>query len=681
MHTLVLPDHLAVLMSTRPHLDVIGSTRPWEIPDGWWETARARVAELVADPRSTARTAASGQWPAGTSNTALFILVLGERLGGWSSLLAGTGSRFPQDVIAEFLPPAVRLAESPVYRYMSSSTDWPLRLLDQAGADPEARLDALDLTLEALAVFDDVEPFAERRRALQGIIGRVLDTRELRTTHFFADYTEITRLWRQDLLTDAERSVLPELGGWVDAFSWSFSGFSAVHEHLASKIDRSESVDEVIASMALAGGRALLPIAVTTALGAERAGRISALVASRKASFDRDEWTSSSRDWVARGLALGEIDACRAWLQTASQTSVSLAGLPGPPRTSRVPHTIGFLQDVEATYTVRRVRNPLTDGFSTPTTTAPTAAGDQPGALLALRSDGDDEPGDGDDLGAVEIGDPQGELAALIGLEPIKVQVRRLEAEARADQLRAQAGMPDAGRSRHLVFTGNPGTAKTTVARLLARTYAQLGLLSRGHLVEVSRMELVGEYIGQTAPKVRRVFEKASGGVLFIDEAYALIPADSPRDFGAEAVATLIKLMEDRRDEVVVIVAGYPTEMQRFLRSNPGVASRFPKTLSFADYGDVELMEIFRLITAEQGFVLGAGVEDRVRSLFPTPRPSGFGNGRFVRNIFEETLSIQAERVVALGAPTPDQIRTILVQDVPTVLSERPSRPSPGMYL
>lgn len=679
MPPLVLPEHLAVLQSTTPHLDVIGSD-PWPVPDGWWESTRARVRALVADERVGRRTSAWNDWPVGTPHMAIYLLVLGERLGGWSALLSGTEPTFPQKVIAEHLPAVSRLGESPVYRYFPSATDWPLRLLDHAGRDADARLDALEATVDAIAVFDDVTPFAARRDALRGIVERVMDDRELRRLHAFSPYTELTRLWRQDLLTDDERALLPELGGWADTFSWSVAGFTAVHDHLAAMLERSQTADEMLASVALADGRSALPAAAAVALGRERSDAINADMADRQASFDKQVWLSTTRDWVARGLLRGEIDVCRTWLQSTSQTAVSLAGLPGAPVASASPSLVDFLQDVEETYTARssRARNPLIEDFARRVTPSKTVA---PGRPMRLR-DGDED----DDVevvvpDAVEIGDPQGELARLVGLEPVKVQVRRLESEARADQLRAEAGMPDSGRSRHLVFTGNPGTAKTTVARLLARTYAQLGLLSRGHLVEVSRMDLVGEYIGQTAPKVRKVFERASGGVLFIDEAYALMPADSPRDFGGEAVATLIKLMEDRRDEVVVVVAGYPREMHRFLRSNPGVASRFPKTLVFDDYGDDDLLTILRGMAGEQGFVLADGVEDRVRALLPHPRPDGFGNGRYVRNVFEEAASIQAERVVALASPTPEDIRTIRPQDVPGDVPAAPERPRPGMYL
>ena len=281
----------------------------------------------------------------------------------------------------------------------------------------------------------------------------------------------------------------------------------------------------------------------------------------------------------------------------------------------------------------------------------------------------------------VEIGDPMAELEDLVGLAPVKEQVKRLVAELKAEKLRTEAGMPPSERSRHMVFTGNPGTAKTTVARLLARIYAQLGVLAHGHLIEVGRADLVGEYIGQTAPRTTARFNQATGGVLFIDEAYSLVPPDSFRDFGNEAIATLLKLMEDHRDEVVVIVAGYPSEMQRFVESNPGVASRFPSTISFADYSPDELWGIFRLYAEKAGFSLPDGVEVAFRRLVPDPRPEAFGNGRFVRNVFEEAVSRQAMRITAMTDPVKEVVTQLRPEDLPDQTSATGKSDGTGLYL
>ena len=183
----------------------------------------------------------------------------------------------------------------------------------------------------------------------------------------------------------------------------------------------------------------------------------------------------------------------------------------------------------------------------------------------------------------------------------------------------------------------------------------------------------------RTAPRTAARFNQATGGVLFIDEAYSLVPPDSGRDFGHEAISTLLKLMEDHRDEVVVIVAGYPREMGRFLESNTGLASRFPTTMSFGDYSTDEIVAIFELVAGQAGFTLAPGVVDVVRRLVPTPRPESFGNGRFARNVFEEAVSLQALRLVAQPDLTPEQVRTLVPADLPATapVDERP----PGLYL
>jgi hypothetical protein len=219
------------------------------------------------------------------------------------------------------------------------------------------------------------------------------------------------------------------------------------------------------------------------------------------------------------------------------------------------------------------------------------------------------------------------------------------------------------------------------VARLLARIYAQLGVLAHGHLIEVSRADLVGEYIGQTAPRTTARFNQASGGVLFIDEAYSLVPPDSFRDFGNEAIATLLKLMEDHRDEVVMIVAGYPREMQRFVESNPGVASRFPTTIHFSDYSPDELWGIFQLYAARAGFSLLEGVESAFRSLIPDPRPEAFGNGRFVRNVFEDAVTRQAMRITAVTDPVKEVVTQLRPEDLPDTASAIGKSDGTGLYL
>ncbi|CAM3016222.1 AAA family ATPase [Saccharomonospora xinjiangensis] len=280
--------------------------------------------------------------------------------------------------------------------------------------------------------------------------------------------------------------------------------------------------------------------------------------------------------------------------------------------------------------------------------------------------------------------DPIGEIERLVGLASVKREVRLLVAEVEADRLRKEVGLPPARPTRHLVFTGNPGTAKTTVARLVAAGYAKLGLLTSGHLVEVSHADLIAEYIGQTAPKVRAAVESARGGVLFIDEAYALT-GDSHNSYGPEAIAELLRLMEEYRDDLVVIVAGYRDRMASFLATNPGLASRFPTTVDFPDYDDAELVAIFEHLAGSAGYTLAGDVIEAVRDRLRTmPRDESFGNGRVMRNLFDRAVALQAERITGQGLSADDaeEIRTLRAEDIGELRSPAPELPPPsGQYL
>lgn len=288
----------------------------------------------------------------------------------------------------------------------------------------------------------------------------------------------------------------------------------------------------------------------------------------------------------------------------------------------------------------------------------------QPGPLLEaedIRRGGLPKLATGSAPAAEEV---MAELDDLIGLHDVKAELRRMIAEAALAGPRSRAGLRLASPTRHMVFMGNPGTAKTTIARLLSQAMSAYGLLATGQLVEVTRADLVARYIGQTAPRVQAVVERAIGGVLFIDEAYSLVQGASS-DYGYEAVAMLLKLMEDHRDELVVIVAGYPNEMASFLDSNPGFASRFARTLSFPDYDAGELLAIFDLFTRRAGAIVEPAARDQVaKYLKALPRDRSFANGRTVRNLFERLLAAQAARLHGGARATDEELRTLVEADV-----------------
>ena len=225
--------------------------------------------------------------------------------------------------------------------------------------------------------------------------------------------------------------------------------------------------------------------------------------------------------------------------------------------------------------------------------------------------------------------------------------------------------------SRHMVFMGSPGTGKTTIARIVSRIYKALGVLSKGHLVETDRAGLVAGYVGQTASNVKKVVESAIGGILFIDEAYSLTYSDSAADFGQEAIDTIVKLMEDNRDDLIVIVAGYEQEMKDFINSNPGLKSRFNKYITFNDYTSEELFEIFMMLVNKNMFIIDEEATIYMKKLLEEKAiEEGFGNGRGVRNCFEKLLEIQANRIVSVENISDRDLQTITKDDVISLYSE-----------
>jgi SpoVK/Ycf46/Vps4 family AAA+-type ATPase len=259
------------------------------------------------------------------------------------------------------------------------------------------------------------------------------------------------------------------------------------------------------------------------------------------------------------------------------------------------------------------------------------------------------------------------ELNGLIGLSTVKREIETLANVVRVQKMREAHGLNVPTMSLHLVFTGNPGTGKTTVARLLGRIYKGLGVLESGHVVEVDRRDLVAGYVGQTAIKTMGVISKSLDGVLFIDEAYTLSRQGSENDFGQEAIDTLLKAMEDNRDRLVVVVAGYSELMKEFIESNPGLQSRFNKYLDFPDYSAEELIMIFGKFVAQNQYLLTLEAQQEVRKILEREQRESGGksaNARLVRNVFEIALEHQANRVALLTLPNNDDLQKITAEDI-----------------
>jgi len=259
------------------------------------------------------------------------------------------------------------------------------------------------------------------------------------------------------------------------------------------------------------------------------------------------------------------------------------------------------------------------------------------------------------------------EINALTGLESIKTEVKSIINMIQVQQMRKERGFKQLETSNHMVFLGNPGTGKTTIARKLGEIYQILGLLSKGHFIETDRSGLVAGYLGQTALKTTEVLNSALGGILFIDEAYSLANEDSHDQYGQEAIETLLKYMEDHRDDLIVIVAGYSEQMVRFIESNPGLKSRFNKYLVFPDYDATELAEIYSSMTKDAHYIMTPSAWKQIQEVcqeMSMIKTKNFGNGRAIRNLFEKTVARQANRLIESGIAEEVQLQTIESEDI-----------------
>ncbi len=317
------------------------------------------------------------------------------------------------------------------------------------------------------------------------------------------------------------------------------------------------------------------------------------------------------------------------------------------------------------TMTENNLRNLAGDMWGhTPAPKTPTAE-NRSNAQPVETKPAEEAPATSDAEPPVPIETLKAELESYIGLDAIKKEVGNLINMVTVHKLREQHGLPTVDLSLHMVFSGNPGTGKTMIARLMAKIYHSLGILSKGHLVEVDRSGLVAGYVGQTAIKTKKVLESALGGVLFIDEAYALSDKGD-NDFGHEAIDTILKYMEDHRDDLVVVVAGYDGLMDDFIHSNPGLESRFNRFLHFDDYTLDEMVAIFKMRCDGSKYVLAEGAEEAVRALIERENENSvsFGNARGVRNLFEDVLVRQANRLAMESEITAEQLCELRREDV-----------------
>jgi SpoVK/Ycf46/Vps4 family AAA+-type ATPase len=660
-----LPEDLRVLFSGEPVFDIVGPQPPWQFSQTWLDETRARIAEFVDDPAfaSAPRYDDDTQFTPGTPFLATVLWDFLWDLYPPMGILTGSGRNLHALLLSHFRVKPLEL--DPVFDHWRMKSTWvnfPGFAFDSVADNPDLRERLITFLRSALTMFEGIAPLEPRRTMLAGIFDRIIADPEMLAAHGDLPREKLVRLWRQQLLDDdavfeafSEQSDNP-----LELLVAGMDRLRAAYQKIADATAETEQTfADDVAALLHQVGRDDVPAGLAfTTLGPDGAAAVQRRFEATAKTVDRFAWLRRRQAWLGRAVDAGAAYAAREWLAAAFLVGASLKGLPGRARASDQLYLVsGFLRDLQSAYQLRKpARRAVRPQPKGEDNSVPDGAGGSP-SMGEGRPDAPPDPAE----------DPVAELTAMIGLRPVKKRVSELVAEARVAKLRSEAGMRVPKPMGHLVFSGNPGTGKTTVARLIAQIYRDLGLLSSGHLVEVSRPDLIGIYIGQTAPKVEEVVRKALGGVLFIDEAYSLFN-ESGKDFGREAIATLLPLMEEHRDDLVVVMAGHPREMYGLLDSNPGLKSRIRAVLNFPDYTAEEMHGIFRQSAADDGFVVGEEASELVLAVLrKVPRTRGFGNARAIRSYLEQVSTQQAVRLARSETPTMDEVRTILSSDLPTV--------------
>lgn len=680
MRGLEIPEHLELLLTGEPVLDIYAAG-PWRVPDGLVGEVFGRARELAAsdEARSVRARLPEAYLPDATA-VALELLALADFLCGSAAVRGGTCASLYSELIGGFRAEPRSFPRDPL-RWEASAGWWrPPGTWLFVGKTP--RQTSTTLPVRCLEVLEGIVPFEERRHALLGLCRQRQAGPELAAQDATAPRADLERLWSESAGPEI-LAVLPELAGPEGYLGWACEGFAAAHEQLASAVPGVPPMLDTTAHLVLQAGLEHAPAGLASMAGTDGYLAVQDRIAAT-GEFDPRAWAARTRRWLGRGLAAGQIDACRAWLDMAVRITGILQGLPDDPVRPDPCHLLvgGFQHDVRALARPRRTANSLVTTLALRRTQAPAPGpASRPDSGKTARPTDDRADATEHDGGELPAGpdDPLADLAALPGLAAVKADIGGLIAAVQAERARQAAGMNVRPAWKNQVLAGGPGSGKSRVAAIAGRIYRDLGVLTSGHLVEVTRADLIGEYARDSSTLVRAAVNRAIGGVLLMSDAHDSGGASGARD--RAATSSLQELVtEYRGGNLVVILAGPGTPVRQYLQDNRGLAAQFPVTIEFAGYTGEELAAIFAARAQDAGFTLAAGASDKARSvLVKDGSHPGTGSARLAMGLLDQAAARQARRIMTGAASVPAAaLRELLADDIPAGLTPARSRQVAG---